>query len=95
MLALARDHGARALEGACARTLILDAIGYGSVRRLLSMAPVQTPTPAPVVTHEETRRDKRVRFIYRLRIDESDPFPHIPFPKMEKQRDQVHLSAAD
>jgi len=55
VLALTRDHSASAVEDACARALALHAIGYGSVRRLLSMAPVQPPTPAPAITHEHIR----------------------------------------
>jgi hypothetical protein len=55
VLALARDHSASAVEAACARALALDAIGYGSVRRLLSMPSVQPPTPAPTITHEHIR----------------------------------------
>jgi len=55
VLSLARDHGAGALEAACVRALALNAIGYGNVRRLLTMTTVQAPTaPAPTI-HEHIR----------------------------------------
>lgn len=55
VLALMRDHGAAALEAACARAVALDTIGYEAVRRLLLAAQVQTPLPLPPVTHEHVR----------------------------------------
>jgi transposase len=55
ILALARDHGAAALEAACARAVELDAIGYEHVRRLLLSARVQPALPLPPVTHEHVR----------------------------------------
>ena len=55
VLSLARDHGAGALEAACGRALALHAIGYGNVRRLLTMAPVQTPLALVPITHEHVR----------------------------------------
>jgi len=55
VLALARDHGATALEAACARAVALDTIGYEAVRRLLLVAHVQAPLPLPPVTHEHVR----------------------------------------
>ena len=55
VLALVRDHGAAALEAACARAVALDSIGYEAVRRLLLTATVQAPLPLPPVTHEHLR----------------------------------------
>lgn len=55
VLALVRDHGAVALEAACARAMALDTVGYDAVRRLLLVAQVQTPLPLPAVTHEHVR----------------------------------------
>lgn len=57
VLALARDHGADALNAACKRALELDAIGYHPVRRLLSAVhePPAAPTTAPPSVHEHVR----------------------------------------
>ena len=55
VLGLRRDHGASALEAACARAVALESIGYENVRRLLRVAQVQVPLPLPAVTHEHVR----------------------------------------
>ena len=55
ILALARDHGAEALESACARARALDTIGYEHVRQLLLSARNQLPLPLPPRTHEHVR----------------------------------------
>jgi transposase len=55
VLGLRRDHGADALEAACARAIALDSIGYNHVQRLLRVAQVQVPLPLPAVTHEHVR----------------------------------------
>jgi hypothetical protein len=55
VLALARDHASADVEAACARALALNAIGYGHVRRLLTLAQVQAPLPLPPVSHEHVR----------------------------------------
>lgn len=55
VLGLVRDHGANALEAACARAVALDTIGYAAVQRLLQVAHVQPPLPLPPVTHEHVR----------------------------------------
>lgn len=55
ILALARDHGAAALESACAKARALDTIGYEHVRRLLLSADATVPLPALPRTHEHVR----------------------------------------
>lgn len=55
VLGLVRDHGAAALEAACARAMALDTVGYEPVRRLLLTAKVQPALPLPPVTHEHVR----------------------------------------
>jgi hypothetical protein len=55
ILALARDHGASALESACAKAKSLDTIGYEHVRRLLLSADATLPLPAVRRTHEHVR----------------------------------------
>ena len=55
VLGLVRDHGASALEDACARACALDTIGYEHVRRLLLSARNQLPLPLPPQTHEHVR----------------------------------------
>lgn len=58
VLALARDHGPAALETACTRALALQAIGYQSVRRLLTTPIVRDAHDAPSSpprTHEHIR----------------------------------------
>lgn len=55
VLGLHRDHGASALEAACARAMALESIGYENVRRLLRVAQVQVPLPLPAVIHEHVR----------------------------------------
>ncbi len=55
VLALARDHASADVEAACARALALNAIGYGHVRRLLTLAQVQAPLPLLPVNHEHVR----------------------------------------
>lgn len=55
VLGLRRDHGAGALEAACARAMALESIGYENVRRLLMVAQIQVPLPLPAVSHEHVR----------------------------------------
>lgn len=59
VLGLRRDHAIATLEAACARALVLNAIGYHSVRRLLLVDQLQMPLPLipelPISTHEHVR----------------------------------------
>ncbi len=59
VLGLRRDHAITALEAACARALVLNAIGYHAVRRLLLIDQVQVPLSLipvlPISAHEHVR----------------------------------------
>ena len=56
ILALARDHGAAALNDACARALERNTVGYENIRRYLRHATTETPLPLPEpVVHEHVR----------------------------------------
>lgn len=55
ILGLHRDHGAEALESACAQALVLHCASYEGVRRLLVSARMQTPLPLAPTHHEHVR----------------------------------------